>query len=338
MAKTATENAKARIEELENIKAFGNKNKEFVYNVDRNNVDKVGILKPNIETVQYAYDIPTNNAHYQYNNNIIDNPSGTKMIPGKLTLGRGYEDSTPTAFHEINHALQRGRTLKIDDELKNITPDFKKNLSYDDINAYTYFKSGSDGKESSSFLAELRSQMQKDGFIKNTYDEVSPDLIEKAKDYYSKNKNKKVFASRAGLEGITNTRILDFSRATPENYKIISDAMNKLPVIAPIAGASYLATQGQEEPKKLQQGGEFSENELAFLSEIAIKDNNGYWDKSNQGKVVEIEGNKITMNGVKEDLIGISKQTGEKKIMKPNKNYTFSSTKSVIEIPLFKNK
>ena len=56
------------------------------------------------------------------------------------------------------------------------------------------------------------------------------------------------------------------------------------------------------------------------------------------GKVVEIEGNKITMNGVKEDLRGISKQTGEKKIMKPNKNYTFSNTKSVIEIPLFKNK
>ena len=90
--------------------------------------------------------------------------------------------------------------------------------------------------------------------------------------------------------------------------------------------------------KLYQERGEFSENELAFLSEIAIKDNNGYWDKSNQGKVVEIEGNKITMNGVKEDLIGISKQTGEKKIMKPNKNYTFSNTKSVIEIPLFKNK
>jgi len=63
LEKHAVENANARIEELENIKAFGNKNKEFVYNVDKNKVDKIGILKPNIESVQYRYDIPTNNAH-----------------------------------------------------------------------------------------------------------------------------------------------------------------------------------------------------------------------------------------------------------------------------------
>lgn len=105
----------------------------------------------------------------------------------------------------------------------------------------------------------------------------------------------------------------------------------------PIAGASYLATQGQEQnPPQYQQGGNFTENELAFLSEIAIKDNNGYWNPKNQGKVVEIDGGNITMKGVDQDIIGISKQTGEKKIMKPNKNYTFSNTKSVIEIPFFK--
>jgi hypothetical protein len=39
--------------------------------------------------------------------------------------------------------------------------------------------------------------------------------------------------------------------------------------IAPIAGASYLATQGQEEPKKFQQGGKFTENENKFLEELA---------------------------------------------------------------------
>jgi len=234
----------------------------------KNKVDKIGILKPNIESVQYRYDIPTNNAHYQYSDDIIDNPSGSKMIPGKLTLGRGFENSVPTAEHEINHAIQRGRTLKIDDELKNVIPDYKKNLSYDDVGAYTYFKTGSDGQESSSFLAELRSQMKQDGFIKNTYDEITPDLIEKAKAYYAKNKTKKVFVNKGGLQGLTNTRILDFSRATPENYKIISDAMNKLPVIAPIAGASYLATQGQEEPKKFQQGGVYTDNEKKFIEEL----------------------------------------------------------------------
>ncbi len=39
--------------------------------------------------------------------------------------------------------------------------------------------------------------------------------------------------------------------------------------IAPIAGASYLATQGQEEPKKFQQGGKFTENENKFLEELS---------------------------------------------------------------------
>lgn len=330
LQKAATENANARIEELDNIKAFGNKNKEFAYNVDLNKVSKTGIIKPNIESVQYRYGIPTNNADYEYTADIIDNPSGSKMLPGKLTLGRGYEHSTPTAFHEINHALQRARTLKIDNELRSIVPDFKENLSYDDINAYTYFKLGSEGGEPSSFLAELRSQMQKDGFIKNTYDNVSPELIEKAKDFYSKNKSKKVFITASGLKGITNTRILDFSRATPENYKIISDAMNKLPTVAPIAGASYLATQGEP---TFQQGGTYTDNEIAFLSEIAIKDNNGQW--TNPGKITEINSNIITMKGVDTPLIGISKETGETKKMLPNKEYKFGkSTKNVIEIPL----
>ncbi len=84
-----------------------------------------------------------------------------------------------------------------------------------------------------------------------------------------------------------------------------------------------------------QQGGEFSDNELAFLSEIAIKDNKGQW--TNPGKITQISGNNITMQDVPYPVLGISKETGESVLMKPNKNYNFSSrTKNVIEIPLFK--
>ena len=131
-----------------------------------------------------------------------------------------------------------------------------------------------------------------------------------------------------------------FKSATGNNGMFDMNNPNIYKSIAPIAGASYLATQGQEEPKKLQQGGEFSENELAFLSEIAIKDNNGYWNKDNQGKVVEIDGNQITMKGVDQDLIGIGidkkgKKT-EQKTMKAGKNYNFDKAIKVIEIPLFK--
>ena len=84
-----------------------------------------------------------------------------------------------------------------------------------------------------------------------------------------------------------------------------------------------------------QQGG-ISQNEIDFLSEIAVKDNNGYWNKNNHGKVVEISSPDITMKNVNQDLIGISKETGEKKLMKKGNEYFFKNTKSVIEIPIKK--
>jgi hypothetical protein len=84
-----------------------------------------------------------------------------------------------------------------------------------------------------------------------------------------------------------------------------------------------------------QQGGEYSESELAFLSEIAIKDNQGQYNHPN--KITEINSPNITMKGLTKPLLGISKETGETKYMLPNKDYKFGkNTKNVIEIPLFK--
>lgn len=318
LTRQAEINAKNRIEELENIKVFGNKNKEFIYNVDKNKVAKIGIIKPDIETAMYKFDIPNNNAHYDLDSKVFD-PAGSDMIPGKIVLGRGFTESTPTAFHEIAHALQRGRKLNIDDELRGITPDYKSNLSYDDINSYTYFKEGSDGQEPSAFLAELREKMKKDGFIKNTYDKVTPEIIEKAKEFYTKNKNKKVLIQGNGnLLSTTDTRILDFARPTQENYKIISDALNKLPAIVPIAvGAGALSQESR------QQGG-------------IVQDNDGYLNPKNWGKTIEISSPSITMRGVKEPLIGYSPDTGETKLMQPGQDYFFNGAKKVIETPLTK--
>ena len=140
-------------------------------------------------------------------------------------------------------------------------------------------------------------------------------------------------------EEITQEKLLEYIQNYKGNDENILQLMNLTDEEGLLDMLNYMAYA----PKKgninvAQQGGQqkFTENELAFLSEIAIKDNNGYWNKNNQGKVVEIDGNQITMKGVDQDLVGISKQTGEKRIMKPNKNYTFSNTKSVIEIPFFK--
>jgi hypothetical protein len=64
------------------------------------------------------------------------------------------------------------------------------------------------------------------------------------------------------------------------------------------------------------------------------KDNQGYWNPDNFGKVVEIDSNYITMEGVYEPLLGVS-DTGDTKLMKPGKNYKFKG-KKVTEYPVGK--
>lgn len=66
-----------------------------------------------------------------------------------------------------------------------------------------------------------------------------------------------------------------------------------------------------------------------------VKDDNGYLDPDNYGKVVEIRSPYITMEGVDEPLIGISDE-GDKKYMLPGKNYKFKG-KKVREYPVAKN-
>jgi len=66
-----------------------------------------------------------------------------------------------------------------------------------------------------------------------------------------------------------------------------------------------------------------------------VKDDNGYWNPDNWGKVVEIDSPDITMKGVDQDLIGISDE-GDVKYMTPGKNYKFKG-KKVKEYPVGKN-
>ncbi len=75
-------------------------------------------------------------------------------------------------------------------------------------------------------------------------------------------------------------------------------------------------------PKSMQEGG-------------IIEDARGYLNLDNQGKAVRINSNLITMEGVDQDLLGIS-NTGDTKLMKPGKNYKFKG-KKVTEYPIGKN-
>jgi hypothetical protein len=63
-----------------------------------------------------------------------------------------------------------------------------------------------------------------------------------------------------------------------------------------------------------------------------IKDDRGQW--AHPGEITEIGSPNITMQGVNYPVLGVSKQTGEQKMMFPEKNYSFSKTKQVIEYPL----
>ena len=66
-----------------------------------------------------------------------------------------------------------------------------------------------------------------------------------------------------------------------------------------------------------------------------IRDDNGYWNPDNWGKVVKIGSNNITMKGVNQPLLGVS-NTGDAKLMKPGEGYKFKGS-SVTEYPVAQN-
>jgi len=66
-----------------------------------------------------------------------------------------------------------------------------------------------------------------------------------------------------------------------------------------------------------------------------IKDDNGYWNPDNWGHPVEINSNRITMQGVHQPLLGIS-DTGHTQLMHPGEEYKFKG-KKVTEYPMAQN-
>lgn len=103
-------------------------------------------------------------------------------------------------------------------------------------------------------------------------------------------------------------------------------------------GRKWLDNYGQEDAVWLLNNIVSNQNnELIPIAENGgiIKDNNGYWNPDNWGKVVEIDSNNITMKGVHQPLLGISDE-GDVQYMEPNKNYKFKG-KKVREFPIARN-
>ena len=158
---------------------------------------------------------------------------GGKINPGSVTLGTKFTgiSGRRVAAHEVGHVLQGKRQLAVDKRLiQGIKP--SKNLSELDQQAYKYFKNS--GHEPSAYIHGLRQQMLDDKLIKNYYQNITPELLDRAKTMY---KIRPSGVLNPMEESYTsNTRILDFMDNTKKNFTLLANEMNKLPAIMPVMG------------------------------------------------------------------------------------------------------
>jgi len=98
---------------------------------------------------------------------------------------------------------------------------------------YNYFKYGGSGNmEPRAFAGELRQSLLDQGFIKNPYDKITPQILSKAKNYFDKNPAIQAVLKSGGRDvNVSGTRILDFMDKSKSNFSSLAKSMNKLPAI-----------------------------------------------------------------------------------------------------------
>lgn len=275
---TGPMNVKARIEELKTLKinneklADLSKNPDKYYSPEKGlSAEAVGILEND-----YLY----NNAYYRQPalvemldpyDPVLQNISsgafnltrGTQYgrVPvtgGKISFSRLYKNNPSVIDHELAHALQRGRKLPLDNEIKQLTLRSNLKKGTPEFEAAKYFKRGSKGKEPSAFLAELKTTMIEKGLIKNEHSFVTPERMKIAYQYFLKNPQGVASKSEKGMKILSNTRILDIIEPSKDNFELLAKLMNKTNVLLPGAvGASLVGNQTlKKEPEQFQEGGE----------------------------------------------------------------------------------
>jgi len=325
--KQALQNANSRIIEITNTKSI-NKEVDYLYNVNIRTRENLQPFLDNSNLYDNAYaktnpfnDIDTFNKPLTSGGINLEKPIilGSKSLPGDIGIGAPFINSKPTEMHEIAHLLQRGRVLPIDNDARAlITP--RKDLNPVDAKAYKYFLKGSEKREPSAFLNELRESMYENGLINDRLSNITPDILRKSYDNFKKTPSVINFLKRDGSPTrVSSHRILDFMEPNNLNFSNLSNLLNRLPsATLPLAGAATIA--GSQTLEQKRKGG-------------VIKDDRGQW--AHPGKVTEIDSNYITMEGVPYDVVGVS-DTGDTKLMKPGKNYKFKG-KKVTEYPVAKD-
>lgn len=153
--------------------------------------------------------------------------------------------------HELEHHVQNlsGKaTTSIDDNMKNLelrkaptNPDyeelaknstqFKEPVDISELAhffntekqmATDYFLTGSNGAESSAMLAEVQQYMLDNKFINHAYEQITPEKVKQAftKGYYDKE---------------NPIRLFKIMKNTDNNYKLISDNLNKMLSLLPLS-------------------------------------------------------------------------------------------------------
>lgn len=198
---------------------------------------------------------------------------------GKIGIGENIDplDLKQTIEHEISHLLQAGSKTSLDKELSRLklieddlfsdlpltfNPgktgwlDFINSPEYLE-NSKQYFKFEAEGREKLAMVSELRQDLLDRGIIKDMYDKITPQMLEKHFDkYISKGTGKKTIP----------LRVYDIMEDDESNFKLLANVLNKLPAAVPIAigvgtavGAGMQGTEqrqlGQTGPYQFQFGG-----------------------------------------------------------------------------------
>lgn len=291
---TGPMNVKARIEELKTLNINNEKLADLSKNPDKYYSPEKGLSAEAIGILEndYLY----NNAYYRqpalvemldpYDPTLQNISQGafnlTKgaqygRVPvtgGKISFSRLFKNNASVIDHELAHALQRGRRLPLDDEIKQLTLRSNLKKGTPEFSAAKYFKKGSKGKEPSAFLAELKTTMIEKGLIRNEHSFVTPDRMKIAYQYFLKNPQAVAGKSEKGVKILSNTRILDIIKPSKENFELLSKLMNKTNVLLPGAvGASLVGNQAlKKEPEQFEEGGEVTDPEDPFANALQSRE------------------------------------------------------------------
>jgi hypothetical protein len=183
--------------------------------------------------------------------------------------------------HEFGHYFQQGAKTNLDNMLSKIS--LKTNDSSLNSNLFSnekgasnffnkimregdpfqrmkkYWRTGSKGREKTTFMEEVRADMLQRGMIEDLYQTITPEMLQ---DHYSK------YMAEVGNK--YPLRIYEIMKNNSGNFKIMSNVLNKMPALVPIGavGAGMMMQNNEENniPKQ-KRGGIVSD-----LSEKKIKE------------------------------------------------------------------